>query len=114
MPTASTNSSSPAAGHESTASSAFLVSAGIFLSRIFGLVRESVFAHYFGLSRQPTLFAPPCASPNILQNLLGETALSASFIPVYARLIAEKDEKEAGRVAGAVFSLLALVTSILY
>ncbi len=51
--------------------------------------------------------------PNILQNLLGETALSASFIPVYARLVAEKDEEKAGRVAGAVFSLLALVTSIL-
>jgi putative peptidoglycan lipid II flippase len=113
MPTASTNSSSPAAGHESTARSAFLVSAGIFLSRIFGLVRESVFAHYFGLSAAADAFRAAMRIPNILQNLLGETALSASFIPVYARLIAEKDDEEAGRVAGAVFSLLALVTSIL-
>ena len=37
--------------------------------------------------------------PNMLQNLLGEGALSASFIPVYARLVAEGDEEEAGRVA---------------
>jgi putative peptidoglycan lipid II flippase len=113
MPTASTNSKSPKAGHESTGRSAFLVSAGIFLSRIFGLVRESVFAHYFGLSPAADAFRAAMRIPNILQNLLGETALSASFIPVYARLVAEKDEEEAGRVAGAVFSLLALVTSVL-
>ena len=51
--------------------------------------------------------------PNVLQNLFGEGVLSASFIPVYAKLTAEGDRDEAGRVAGAVFSLLALVTSIL-
>ena len=39
--------------------------------------------------------------------------LSASFIPVYARLLAEGDEEEAGRVAGAVFSLLALTATVL-
>jgi putative peptidoglycan lipid II flippase len=48
-----------------------------------------------------------------LQNLFGEGVLSASFIPVYARLIAEGEEEESGRLAGAVFSLLALVTSVL-
>jgi len=113
MPTASTNPSSPKAGHESTGRSAFLVSAGIFLSRIFGLVRESVFAHYFGLSPAADAFRAAMRIPNILQNLLGETALSASFIPVYAKLVAERDEEEAGRVAGAAFSLLALVTAVL-
>jgi len=113
MPIASSNPSSPKAGQESTGRHAFLVSAGIFLSRIFGLVRESVFAYYFGLSPAADAFRAAMRIPNILQNLLGETALSASFIPVYARLVAEKDEEEAGRVAGAVFSLLALVTSIL-
>ena len=34
--------------------------------------------------------------PNFLQNLFGEGVLSASFIPVYARLLAEGDEEEAG------------------
>lgn len=52
--------------------------------------------------------------PNLLQNLFGEGALSASFIPVYVNLLARKEgEVEAGRVAGAVASILALVTSIL-
>lgn len=113
MPTVSSNPSSPKAGQESTGRHAFLVSAGIALSRIFGVVREGYFAHYFGLTPAADAFRAAMRIPNILQNLLGETALSASFIPVYAKLVSEKDEKEAGKVAGAVFSLLALVTSIL-
>jgi putative peptidoglycan lipid II flippase len=47
-----------------------------------------------------------------LQNVFGEGALSASFIPVYAKLLAQDDEKEAGRVANAVFGILALVTAV--
>jgi len=39
--------------------------------------------------------------------------LSASFIPVYARLIAQKDEEMAGRLAGVILSLLALMVSVI-
>jgi putative peptidoglycan lipid II flippase len=103
----------PQIKHESIGHHAFLVAAGIFLSRIFGLVRESVFAHYFGLSFAADAFRAALRIPNILQNLFGEGALSASFIPVYARLVAQHEKEEAGRVAGAVFSILALVMSAL-
>ncbi|MCU1313573.1 MAG: integral rane protein MviN, partial [Acidobacteriaceae bacterium] len=51
--------------------------------------------------------------PNMLQNLFGEGVLSASFIPVYARLNAEKRHDEATRTAGAIFALLVLVASVL-
>jgi putative peptidoglycan lipid II flippase len=50
--------------------------------------------------------------PNLLQNLFGEGALSASFIPVYARLLARGERQEAQRVAGAVAALLGLTISI--
>jgi len=93
--------------------SAFLVAAAIFLSRIFGLVRERVFAHYFGISGVADAFRAALRIPNALQNLFGEGVLSASFIPVYARLVAQGEKEESGRVAGAVFSLLALATSLL-
>jgi putative peptidoglycan lipid II flippase len=49
----------------------------------------------------------------MLQTLFGEGVLSASFIPVYAKLLAQEDEEEAGRVAGAVAAILALVTAII-
>ena len=50
--------------------------------------------------------------PNFLQNLFGEGALSASFIPVYAALVARGERREADRVAGAVGALLALVVRV--
>ncbi|MDE3169252.1 MAG: murein biosynthesis integral membrane protein MurJ [Acidobacteriota bacterium] len=92
---------------------AFLVASGIFLSRLAGLVRESVFAHYFGNSDAADAFKAAFRIPNFLQTLFGEGVLSASFIPVYAGLLAQEDEEEAARTAGAVAGLLALTTSVL-
>jgi putative peptidoglycan lipid II flippase len=97
----------------STARSAFLVGSGILLSRIAGLVRDRVFAHYFGNSAAADAFKAAFRIPNLLQNLFGEGVLSASFIPVYARLIAHENTAEAGRVAGAIAALLTFVTSVL-
>ncbi|MFL6387422.1 MAG: murein biosynthesis integral membrane protein MurJ [Terriglobales bacterium] len=101
------------ATHPGVGRHAFLVAAGIFLSRIAGLVRDRIFAHYFGITYVADAFKAALRIPNTLQNLFGEGVLSASFIPVYAKLIAQKDREEAGRVAGAVFSLLAVITSVL-
>ncbi|HEY6306294.1 MAG TPA: murein biosynthesis integral membrane protein MurJ [Candidatus Angelobacter sp.] len=93
--------------------SAFLVATAIFLSRISGLVRERYFSYFFGLGDVADAFRSAYRIPNALQNLFGEGVLSASFIPVYARLLAQGNKEESGRVAGAIFSLLALVTSLL-
>jgi putative peptidoglycan lipid II flippase len=87
------------------------VAAGILLSRIVGLVRERVFGFYFGVTDEADAFRAAFRIPNLLQNLFGEGVLSASFIPVYASLIADDDREEATRVAGAVFSILGLVVS---
>ena len=96
----------------STGRSAFLVGAGILISRILGLARQRIFAHYFGgQSAAGDAFAAAFRIPNFLQNVFGEGALSASFIPVYSKLLAQGDEKEAARVANAILGLLALVTS---
>jgi putative peptidoglycan lipid II flippase len=97
----------------STGKHAFLVGAGILLSRIVGLIRQRVFAHYFGISDAAGAFNAAFRIPNFLQNVFGEGALSASFIPVYAKLLAQKDEKEATRVASAVLTLLSLTTSLI-
>src|SRR6202142_1921048 len=101
------------ARHGASKRNAFLVAAGIFLSRIAGLVRQRIFAHYFGNSDAADAFNAAFRIPNFLQNMFGEGVLSASFIPVYARLVAEGAEEEAGRVAGAVGSILALASAAL-
>src|ERR687886_316193 len=90
--------------------SAAFVAAGILASRIAGVVRQHYFARFFGLqSDAADAFSAAFRIPNFLQNLFGEGALSASFIPVYAALLARDEREEAGRVAAAVLALLALV-----
>src|SRR4051812_11033416 len=76
-----------AAGPEPAAArvgGAVWVAAGIFLSRIVGLVRERALAHFLGTSAAAGAFATALRIPNFLQNLFGEGVLAGSFIPVYA------------------------------
>jgi putative peptidoglycan lipid II flippase len=110
--TASTTTANPAKSASSPRFAA-LVAAGIFLSRVAGLIRDRVFAHYFGNSDAADVFKAAFRIPNFLQNLFGEGVLSASFIPVYANLLARDDKEEARKTAGAVAALLALSTSLL-
>ena len=95
-----------------TSQSAVLIAAGILCSRITGLVRQRVFAQYFGLTAPADAFTAAFRIPNVLNNLFGEGALSASFIPVYAALLAKGEDKKANHVAGAVFSLMAFFVSL--
>ena len=92
-------------------SGAVAVAAGILLSRLAGFVRQRAIAHYLGLSSAADAYSAALRIPNVLQNLLGEGVLSASFIPVYARLLAEGRATDAARVARAIGTLLALVAS---
>jgi putative peptidoglycan lipid II flippase len=108
-----TDSSATQSAPASSRRFAFLVAAGIFLSRVAGLIRDRVFAHYFGNSDAADVFKAAFRIPNFLQNLFGEGVLSASFIPVYASLLARGDKEEARKTAGAVAALLTLSTSIL-
>ena len=90
-----------------------MVAAGILLSRIVGLIRNRVFAHYFGTSDAADAFNAAFRIPNFLQNLFGEGVLSASFIPVYASLRARDRERDASAAAATVAASLALAMSVL-
>ena len=89
------------------------MAAGIFLSRIAGFVRQWVINRYLGLGYVADALGVSFRIPNLMQNLFGEGVLSASFIPVYARLLSEGREKDAARVAEAVASLLTLVVTVM-
>lgn len=106
LPTA--DSSEPVA----TERAAILVGAGILLSRVSGLIREAVLSAFLGVSSAAEAFAFALQIPKILQNLLGEGALSASFIPVYSRVV-DADPRAARRLAGAVFGILATLVAAL-
>ncbi|MFT5202188.1 MAG: putative peptidoglycan lipid II flippase [Candidatus Aldehydirespiratoraceae bacterium] len=91
-----------------------LVAGGIGLSRTAGLLREMVLSRVLGLSFAADAFAAAARIPNLLQNLLGEGVLSASFVPVYSQLLDEDEEKDgdASRVAGAIGAMLLVVTGL--
>jgi putative peptidoglycan lipid II flippase len=76
-----------------------------------GLVREGTFARYFGVGPYQDALTAIFRIPNVLQNLLGEGVLSASFIPIYTGLLEDGREEDAGRFAGAIFGLMLAAAS---
>jgi putative peptidoglycan lipid II flippase len=91
-----------------------LVTLGILVSRVTGLLRERVIAHYLGSqSIVADAFRAAIRIPNLLNNLFGEGVLSASFITVYSKLRATHDDEEAEDLAAAVFGILVLVCAAL-
>lgn len=90
------------------------MAAGILLSRVSGLIRSIVIGIALGRGTfVADAFSWTMRIPNLLQNLLGEGALSASFIPVYAKLVEDDKKDEADTLAGGVISLLVLITALL-
>ncbi|MEX2328472.1 MAG: murein biosynthesis integral membrane protein MurJ [Nitriliruptoraceae bacterium] len=89
------------------------VAAGILLSRLSGLIREIVMARLLGTGVGAEAVRAALRVPNVLQNLLGEGVLSASFVPVYSQLLAEGRRREAGRLAGAVAGLLLTLVTVI-
>ncbi len=89
------------------------VGLGILLSRIAGLVRERVFAYYLGNTDAAGALRAAIRIPNLLQNLFGEGVLSASFIPVYSRLLGRNETDHARQVATRTLAWLLFVTIVL-
>lgn len=85
----------------------------MLLSRVAGLARQTIFSSVFGLSLEADVFQAALRIPNFLQNLFGDGVLSASMIPVYARLVKAKGQEDADRVARAVLALLAVTISVI-
>ncbi len=97
---------------KSTIGGSTRVAGGTLISRVLGLVREAAIAFVFGAGGHGDVFGAVMRGPNLIQNLLGEQTLSASFIPVYSRLLEDGRERDAGRLAGAMLALLLVVTAI--
>ena len=98
---------------QSSGRSSALIASGILLSRLLGLVRQKLIANYLGAGWVSDAYNGAFKLTNFLQNLFGEGALSASFIPLYAKALHAGDDEEADRIASAVAAILALVTSII-
>jgi putative peptidoglycan lipid II flippase len=103
----------PVTKQTSVARSAGIVSLAVMFSRLLGLVREMVFARYFGAGFLMDAYVVAFRIPNVLRDLFAEGALSVAFVKVFTDYQINKSEKEAWRLAGMVFNLLAVVLSVI-
>jgi putative peptidoglycan lipid II flippase len=97
----------------SVARSAGIVSIAVMFSRVLGLVREQVFAYYFGAGFLNDAFQLAFRIPNVLRDLFAEGALSAAFVKVFTDYQINRTEKEAWRLASLVLNALAIVLSVI-
>ncbi len=81
----------------------FGVGAMTGISRIFGFIRDMLIARVLGAGRLSDIFLAAFKLPNLFRDLLGEGALSAIFIPMFA------DSKKDKNFANNVFSWLIVV-----
>ncbi|MGD9562484.1 MAG: murein biosynthesis integral membrane protein MurJ [Pyrinomonadaceae bacterium] len=98
---------------QSVARSAGIVSIAVMFSRVLGLVREMVFAKYFGAGFLYDAYVVAFRIPNVLRDLFAEGALSVAFVKVFTDYQINKSEKEAWRLASLILNLLAVVMSII-
>lgn len=90
--------------------------AGIFgfytlISRILGLVRDSVVAYYFGTKAAADAFYVAFRIPNLLRRLLAEGSLTMAFVPVFTEYL-KQSRQEGKKVADIVFTYLSILLVI--
>ena len=103
----------PATKQKSVARSAGIVSIAVMFSRVFGLVREMIFARYFGAGFLYDAYVVAFRIPNVLRDLFAEGALSAAFVKVFTDVQIKQGEQAAWRLASLVLNALAVVMSVI-
>jgi putative peptidoglycan lipid II flippase len=94
---------------ESVVRSAGVVSVAVFMSRITGLLRESVMARLFGAGLIYDAFMLGFRIPNLTRDLFAEGALSSAFVPTFTEYLSKRSKQEAARLANLVATALIIV-----
>src|SRR5580704_6513073 len=89
------------------------MAAATLTSRILGMVREVVYSWFMGVSWVAASFQLAFTIPNLFRRLLGEWALTASFIPIFKEKERTESEAEMWRAANAVISGLVVAAAII-
>lgn len=107
MSSADSPEASPA--ERGLARSSAVVGGAVMASRLLGLIREQVFAAFFGAGRELDAFITAFRIPNLFRDLFAEGALSAAFVTTFSQKLEKEGEASAWRLANLVVHALALV-----
>lgn len=84
----------------------------VFLSRVIGLVREQVIAHYGGTSTDIDAYVTAFFIPEILNHFLAGGFLSITFIPIFQRYLAPPDTEAGWRSFSNIMTVGTIVFAI--
>ena len=98
---------------DSVVRSAGVVSVAIAMSRLTGLVRESVLSRFFGAGAVMDAFNLGFRIPNLTRDLFAEGALSSAFVPTFTEYLTTKSKQEAARLANLVATTLIIVVGMI-
>lgn len=93
----------------SVARQAGVVGLAVMASRVLGLVRDQVFAAFFGAGLQYDAFLTAFRIPNLLRDLFAEGALSAAFVTTFSQTLEAKGKDEAARLANRVATAMMVI-----
>ena len=99
--------------HKNLIVSAGIISGATLLSRILGFLRDVIMANMFGAQMVTDAFLVAFRLPSLLRRLMGEGALSASFIPVFTEYLHKKDAQESWEMVNNVISLVIIMSIVI-
>src|SRR5882724_9738242 len=92
--------------HHQLARSAGIFTGATLLSRILGYARDTMVAAFFGAGPAADAFYTAFRISNLFRRLLGEGALSASFVPVFSEYTQRQSKEETQRFLNTMFTTL--------
>jgi putative peptidoglycan lipid II flippase len=104
---------SATAQHASTRRAAGIVGVAVIASRLFGLVREVVFAAMFGAGELLDVYIAAFRIPNLLRDMFAEGALSISFTTLFTRTWESDGEKPAWELANLILTAVIFLMGVL-
>jgi putative peptidoglycan lipid II flippase len=99
--------------HRHLLKSASLISAFTILSRILGYIRDSRIAFLLGAGTAADAYTMAYRIPNLFRRLVGEGAVSAAFIPVFTRYVAENKEEDGWKFVNTMLTVITILLTVL-
>src|ERR1051325_10018993 len=99
--------------HHKLARSAGIFTGATLLSRILGYGRDTMVAAFFGAGLAADAFYTAFRISNLFRRLLGEGALSASFVPVFSEYTQTQTKEETQRFLNTMFTTLVAILFVI-
>ena len=92
---------------------ALIMMASIFLSRILGMLRESILSALIGANTATDAYKVAFILPEILNHVLASGFFSVTFIPIFARYLAADDEEGGWEIFSILLTVLGTLLIVL-